>query len=323
MASLRLAGTVARVTELTVLLPWIDHPSVLRGATHDVAVLVYDGSTPPLDVELRAIEFYVPPYMAASQTLELMERMPSLKAVQTLTAGVDNVWPHLPPDVRLYNAAGVHDASTAELVVGLIIAKLRRIDDFARAHETGEWLYGRFDALADKRVLIVGYGNVGRAIEQRLTGFEVEITRVARSARTTDNAQQVHGFAELPALLPFADVVVVVVPQTRDTIGMVDAEFLSRMKDGALLVNAARGPVVVTDDLLAELQTHRLRAALDVTDPEPLPPDHPLWQAPGVLISPHVGGNTSAFLPRAYRLVAAQLRRYVAGEAMLNEVLRP
>ncbi len=323
MTPLGLAGTVARVTEPTIMLPWIDHRTVLGGATDDVGVAVYDGSTPPSDDELRAIEFYVPPYMATAHTFELMGSMPSLRAVQTLTAGVDNVWSHLPPDVRLHNAAGVHDASTAELVVGLIIAKLRRLDDFARAHETGDWLYGRFDALADKRVLIVGYGNVGRAVEQRLGGFEVAITRVARHARTTEDGQEVHGFADLPDLLPSADVVVVVVPQTSDTVGMVDREFLSRMKDGALLVNAARGPVVVTDDLLAELQTQRLRAALDVTDPEPLPSDHPLWHAPGVLISPHVGGNTSAFLPRAYRLVAAQLHRYLAGEEMLNEVLRP
>ncbi len=323
MASLGLAGTVARVTKPTILLPWIDYGTVLVGATDGVGVAVYDGSTPLSNDELRGIEFYVPPSMATAHTLELMERMPSLNTVQTLTAGVDNVWPHLPPGARLYNAAGVHDASTAELVVGLIIAKLRRLDDFARAHETGDWLYGRFDALADKRVLIVGYGNVGRAVEQRLSGFEVDITRVARHVRTTDEGQEVHGFADLPKLLPSADVVVVVVPQTSHTVGMVDGEFLSLMKDGALLVNAARGPVVVTDDLLVELQTRRLRAALDVTDPEPLPSDHPLWHAPGVLISPHVGGNTSAFLPRAYRLVAAQLRRYLAGEAMLNEVLRP
>jgi phosphoglycerate dehydrogenase-like enzyme len=101
---------------------------------------------------------------------------------------------------------------------------------------------------------------------------------------------------------------------------MVDAAFLARMRDGALLVNVARGAVVDTDALLGELSTGRLQAALDVTDPEPLPADHPLWRAPGLLLTPHVGGNTSAFLPRALRLVREQLRRHVAGEPLANIV---
>ena len=305
------------------MLPWSNHRDVLGGVTETLEVAVYDGLDPVHPGEYNKIRFYVPPYMATAHTLEAMRALPSLEVVQTLTAGVDNVWPHLPDGVRLCNAAGVHDASTAELVVGLMIARLRRIDDFARAQESGQWLYGRYDALADKRVLIVGYGNVGRAVEARLRGFEVEVTRVAGTRRTEANGDRIHGITELPGLLPRADVVVLVVPQTPDTVGMVDAAFLARMKDGALLVNAARGPVVVTDALLAEVQAGRLGAALDVTDPEPLPPDHPLWRAPGVLISPHVGGNTTAFLPRAYRLVAEQLRRFLADEPLRNELARP
>jgi phosphoglycerate dehydrogenase-like enzyme len=215
----------------------------------------------------------------------------------------------------------VHDASTAELVVGLIIASLRRIPDFVRAQATGEWRYGRYDALADKTVLIVGYGSVGEAIEQRLGGFEVDVLRVARSARSGE--PRVHGFDDLPRLLPQADVVVLVTPLTEQTRGLVDAAFLARMKPGALIVNAARGPVVVTDDLLAAVRSGRVRAALDVTDPEPLPADHPLWVEPNVLISPHVGGNTSAFLPRAHRLVAEQLQRFAAGQPLLNVMSRP
>ena len=316
-------GTVARMTQPTVMLPWANHHEVLGGVTNGVDVSVYDGVTEPPTDDLSEIRFYVAPYMAGGRAMEIMRELPVLAVVQTLTAGVDHVWPYLPIGVRLHNAAGVHDASTAELVVGLILAKLRRIDDFARAQRSGEWLSGRYDALADKHVLIVGYGNVGRAVDQRLSGFEVDITRVARTPRTTDDAQLVRAFADLPELLPTADVVVLVLPQTPETVGMVDAEFLARMKDGALLVNAGRGPVVVTDALLAELQSGRLRAALDVTDPEPLPADHPLWRAPGVLISPHVGGNSSAFLPRAYRLVADQLRRFLAGETLLNEVAPP
>lgn len=305
-----------------VLLPWADHADVLGGATDGIEVAVYPGDTDPSDDVLARTAFYVPPYMGATHSLELMARMPELRVVQTLTAGVDNVWPYLPAGVALHNAAGVHDASTAELVLGLVLARLRRIDDFARAQESGEWLYGRYDSLADKRVMILGYGNVGRAIEVRLSGFEVDVVRVARTARTTDDGLDVHGFADLDALLPDVDVVIVIVPQTPETTGLVDAAFLARMRPGALLVNAARGPVVVTDDLVEALRTGRVRAALDVTDPEPLPPGHPLWSAPGVLISPHVGGNTTAFLPRAHRLVAAQLRRWRAGEPLDNAMTR-
>ncbi|MET0740221.1 MAG: 2-hydroxyacid dehydrogenase [Candidatus Nanopelagicales bacterium] len=279
-------------------------------------MIVYDGGTDLPD--LGSVEFYVPQYMSGDQVLAVMSRMPKLQVVQTLTAGVDNVWPYLPDGVMLCNARGVHDASTAELVVGLTIAALRRIPDFVRAQARGEWLSGRFEALADKRVLIIGYGSVGRAVERRFAGFEVEVIRVARHAR-----EGVEPFERLGDLLPLADVVVLVCPLTDETRGMVDEAFLARMHDGALLVNAARGPVVVTDALLAEVRTGRLLAALDVTDPEPLPAGHELWRASGVLISPHVGGNTTAFLPRAYRLVSAQLARWADGDPLENVISRP
>jgi phosphoglycerate dehydrogenase-like enzyme len=198
----------------------------------------------------------------------------------------------------------------------LILSSLRGIPEAVRAQDAGTWAGERRTSLADRRVLIVGYGSVGEALEQRLAGFEVaQVVRVARSARAG-----VHAMADLPSLLPDADVVVLIVPMTPDTSGLVDAGFLARMRDGALLVNVARGPVVRTDALLAELTSGRLRAALDVTDPEPLPADHPLWHAPGVLITPHLGGNSTAFLPRAYRLVTEQVRRYVAGEPLLHVV---
>jgi phosphoglycerate dehydrogenase-like enzyme len=209
----------------------------------------------------------------------------------------------------------VHDASTAELAVALILASLRGLPDFVRSAQRGEWDGSRRDSLADRTVLIVGYGSVGRAVERRLAGFECEVRRVARTAR-----DGVEPLDALPALLPLADVVVLTLPMTEETRGMVDATFLSRMHDGALLVNVARGPVVRTDALLSEVTSGRLRAALDVTDPEPLPPDSPLWSCPNVLVSPHVGGNTTAFLPRAVRLVADQLRRYVAGEELRNVI---
>ena len=169
--------------------------------------------------------------------------------------------------------------------------------------------------MADRTVLIVGFGSVGAAVEARLAGFECTVLRVARRAR-----EGVADMSALPDLLPRADVVVLTVPMTDETVGLVDKSFLAAMPDGALLVNVARGPVVVTDALLAELETGRLRAALDVTDPEPLPPGHALWSAPGLLLSPHVGGNTTAFLPRARRLVAEQVRRYCIGESLRNVI---
>jgi phosphoglycerate dehydrogenase-like enzyme len=311
------------MTHGRLLLPWEDYAVVLGTAVEGLDAEVYDGSAPPSPDVLARTTFFVPPYMGSATALELMASMPRLRVVQTLSAGVDNVWAHLPDGVELHNAAGVHDASTAELVVGLILASLRHLDDFARAHETGQWLHARHESLADKQVLIVGYGHVGSAIEARLAGFEVDVVRVARSARTTVDGSEVHGFDELDRLLPEADVVVLIVPQTAQTVGLVDAAFLARMRRGTLLVNAARGPVVVTDDLVTALHAGHVRAALDVTDPEPLPPDHPLWRAPGVLISPHVGGNTSAFLPRAHHLVAAQLRRWRSGEPLANLMTRP
>ena len=235
--------------------------------------------------------------------------------MQTLTAGVDNIRDHIPAGVTLCSGRGIHDASTAELALTLVLASLRGIPEFVRSHDRHEWSPGWRPALADKRVLIVGYGAVGRAVEARLVPFEVEVVRVARSAR-----DGVHPIAALADLLPEADVVVLVVPLTTHTRGLVDAAFLARMKDGALLVNVARGPVVVTDDLVAELRSGRLHAAVDVVDPEPLPADNPLWEVPNLLISPHVGGASSAMWPRAHRLVRDQLHRFAAGEPLENVV---
>ncbi|MFF2655172.1 2-hydroxyacid dehydrogenase [Streptomyces sp. NPDC058045] len=269
--------------------------------------------------------FYGVPYLKPGDVKSRpLARMPRLEVVQTLTAGVDDMLAHralLPPGVRLCNARGVHEASTAELALTLTLAALRGIPDFVRAQDKGEWRSSFRPALADRSVLVLGYGAIGEAVEDRLAPFEVaRVVRVARSPRTTERGP-VHAVAELPSLLPEMDVVIVTTPLTEATRGLVGADFLARMKDGALLVNVARGPVVDTDALLAEATAGRLCAALDVTDPEPLPPEHPLWQAPGVLISPHVGGPTSAFRPRARRLLAAQVTRWAAGEPVHHVVL--
>ncbi|MFE4370638.1 2-hydroxyacid dehydrogenase [Streptomyces sp. NPDC056835] len=269
--------------------------------------------------------FYAVPYMKGPKiAIRPLAAMTSVRVVQTLSAGIDHVAPalgSLPAGVRLCNAKGVHEASTAELTLALILASLRGIPGFVTGQQREEWRSGFYPALADKSVLIVGYGSIGAAIEDRLAPFEcARVVRVARSARTTERGA-VRAFTDLPELLPDADVVILSTPLTEGTRGLAGAEFLARMKDDALLVNVARGAVVDTTALLAETGSGRIRAALDVTDPEPLPAGHPLWHAPGVLISPHVGGSTSAFLPRVKRLLAGQLTLFAAGEEPRNLVL--
>ncbi|MGP3688637.1 2-hydroxyacid dehydrogenase [Streptomyces sp. IBSNAI002] len=269
--------------------------------------------------------FYVTPYMKSpAVTVRPLAAMPAVEVVQTLTAGTDHILGGLGglrPGVRLCNAAGVHTASTAELALALTLASLRGIPGMVRGQDREEWRFGVYDALADKSVLIVGYGSIGSAVEDRLAPFECgRISRVARSARTAPRGP-VHALADLPELLPGADVVILTTPLTDATRGLAGAGFLARMKDGALLVNVARGPVVDTKSLLAEVESGRLRAALDVTDPEPLPAGHPLWHAPNVLITPHVGGSSTAFEPRAKRLLARQLTRFAAGDPVEHTVL--
>jgi phosphoglycerate dehydrogenase-like enzyme len=278
-----------------------------------VDVRAPDGS--PLPPSAAEVEFYVPPFFPAPEAVVAMAQMPKLKVVQTMTAGVDRVRPPVPPGAVLCNARGVHDASTAEWVVGAAISSLRQFPNFATEQAAGRWSYRFTDCLAGKTVLIVGYGSIGQAVERRLAGFDVEVRRVARSAR--DGVSPV---SDLPAMLPGADVVILLAPVTPETVGMVDARFLAAMKDGALLINAARGVLVVTDDLVAEVSSGRLSAAMDVTEPEPLPPGHPLWLLPNVLITPHVGASTPYSGLMAVRFVREQAARYVAGQPLANVI---
>jgi phosphoglycerate dehydrogenase-like enzyme len=285
-------------------LPWEDPDSFLGGVPAGFDVEYYAGGDRP--PSLDSVEFYVPSYMGSSG-LAIIKEMPALKVVQTQTAGYENFLPHLGAGVTLCNARGVHDASTAELAVGLILASYRRLPRAVKDQERGVWPSSYVemdDSLADRTVLILGYGSIGEALERRLDGFECEVIRVARRPR-----EGVSPITDLPELLPKADVVVLLTPATDETRGMVDAKFLSQLKDGALLVNVARGVIVNTDALIAELTAGRISAALDVTDPEPLPAGHPLWSAPNVLINPHRGGASTAFEPRVARLVRAQLER--------------
>jgi phosphoglycerate dehydrogenase-like enzyme len=298
------------VTDPLVWLPF--DPAELGEAPAGLRYEVVD-PTDHVPGSVGEVEFYVPPYQVGARVGEALPRMTSLRVVQTMTAGVDNLRGKIPDGVTLCNGRGIHDTSTAELTLALTLAGLRGLPRFVRQQQAQEWRGGFEESLADKRVLLVGHGSVGSAIEARLRPFECEVVPVARRAR-----EGVHAIEELPGLLPDADVVILIVPLTDATRGLVDAEFLASMKRGALLVNVARGPVVVTDDLVEALEDDRIRAALDVTDPEPLPAGHPLWSAPNLLISPHVGGASSAMWPRAHRLVREQLERFAAGEPLIN-----
>ncbi|HTQ89529.1 MAG TPA: 2-hydroxyacid dehydrogenase [Streptosporangiaceae bacterium] len=293
----------------------------LNGIPAGLELDFYRAEGDKLPGTIDEVAFYVLPYMKGPDVLARAAEMPRLQVVQTLTAGYEEFLPLVPPGVTLCNAAGLHDTSTAELAVALALASGRHLDDFARNQPAGTWRFEFGRALADQRVLIVGYGHIGRAIEHRLDGFEVaSITRVARQART--GPPPVHPIEDLHRLLPQADVTFLIAPHTPQTEGMIGTAELALLPDGALLVNVARGKLVDTDALVAALETRRIRAALDVTDPEPLPPGHPLWRQPGALISPHVGGASTAFFPRADRLIAAQLNRFVAGQPLEN-IVRP
>ncbi len=268
------------------------------------------------------IRLAVMPYMTRLPVSEVTVGLSALEVLQIQSAGYENFLEGLPSGVALCNAAGVHDASTAELALTLTLASIRRVPEFVLAQSRSTWLPPRVDpALADRRVLVLGYGHVGRAVVRRLLPFEVTVTAVASRPRAGDDlVDAVHGIDELPELAENADVLVVIVPLTESTRGIVDGALLSRLPDGALVVNVARGAVVDTDALVAECSGGRLHAALDVTDPEPLPPDHPLWTIPGVLISPHVGGATEAMRPRAEALIRRQVLALRDGERPLNVV---
>jgi phosphoglycerate dehydrogenase-like enzyme len=266
----------------------------------------------------------VPPEAAKAQVLipgkhppgdRLWRTLPNLKLIQLLSAGAEDWVGKVPDGVLLSTCRGAHGGSTAEWVVAALLSMYRKLDVFATAQREGRWERQTADTLQGKRVLVVGAGDLGRHLRRRLEPFDARCTMVGMTAR-----EGVHGGRELPGLLELHDVVVLMVPLTSRTRGMVDAGFLARMRDGAVLVNVSRGAVVVTDALVAELTTGRLRAALDVTDPEPLPEGHPLWSAPGLLLTPHIAGDVPDTNERATAAVTDQLVRVLTGEPLRNVV---
>lgn len=288
------------------------------GAVPDGVELVeWDMAGPPPAAD---IDIVVPPYMGGTGPLAALNGV-AARLVQSQSIGYDGVADALPAGNVFANAVSVHETSTAELAVALMLASQRGLPEFVRSAGRGTWEPLRRESLADRTVLIVGYGGVGKAIEERLRGFETTVVRVASRARE-DAGGHVHGIDELPSLLPQADIVVVGVPLNEATTHLIDNGFLSLLQDGALVVNVSRGAVADTDALLDHASRGRLRLALDVTDPEPLPDGHPLFALPNVIVTPHVGGASSAMMPRMARLLRSQAERMLRGEEPLNVVVR-
>ena len=296
----------------SVVLPSERMRDRLAARLGDAAVTVWRPGQP--GAPTAPVDLLVLPYMIPARELRQLDGLP-IALVQSQTLGYDGVGANLPSGIAYCNATDVHEGSTAELALGLILAAQRGIPDAVRSAAHGVWDHRRRPGLAGKRMLLIGVGGVGTEIVTRVAPFGVDLDLVARTAR-----HGVHGMASLPELLPRADIVVIAVPLVDETRRLVDAGFLAAMRDGALLVNVSRGEVVDTEALVAERREGRLRAALDVTDPEPLPPQHPLWTLPGIVITPHVGGDTDAMDDRVDTVVVEQLRRVRVGARPLNLV---
>jgi phosphoglycerate dehydrogenase-like enzyme len=291
------------------------HAQRLVGDVPGVETIVWNGSEqrPP---RLECTEFLVGSYTTGPLDAGSFALMPQLTVLQLISAGVDSWLPALPAGITVCNGRGVHGQSTAEIAVTLLLSQVRSIPRFVRQQAAGMWVPGARDGIAEKNVLMVGAGDIGTRVSATLQTMGATVTLMGRTAR-----DGVVGLDELPALLPTQDAVVLAVPLTEQTRGMVDSGFLAAMKDRAVLVNVGRGPTVVTEALYPDLRSGRLTVALDVVDPEPLPSEHPLWRTPNVLLTPHVGGGTEGWDRRGYQLVREQLERWATGQPLENVVI--
>jgi phosphoglycerate dehydrogenase-like enzyme len=281
----------------------------------DLDVLVWDGDGPP-PPDAAEIEFLVPRYALQPWSPAQLAQLPRLRVIQVLTAGVEPWLDRVPPGAVLCSARGLHGGTTAEIAVAGILSHLRELPRFAAQQARHEWDRHFTTTLRGRQVLVLGAGEIGRRVAEVARIFDASATVVGRTAR-----EGVHALADVPHLLPTADIVVVALPNTPETTGLVDAAFLAALPDGALVVNVARGALLDTDALLTELTAGRLYAFLDVVDVEPLPSDHPLWSAPNVVITPHIGGGASGWEQVADRIVRAQVERYLAGKELANVVV--
>ena len=305
------------IPKLVVSVPTQELADSLQPELDDVEMLVWDMESPP---PRDALDIVVPPYMSMSTVIPRLVEVRT-RLVQSQSIGYEGIEQHLPPGHVFANASSVHETSTAELALALALAAQRRIPTYVRAQDEHRWAPEFSQSLADRRILLLGYGGVGKAVAARLAPFEVELTVVASRARIEDG-MPVHSVDELPGLLPSAEILLVTLPGGESTKHIVDDAVLSALPDGALVVNVGRGPLIDTDALVDHVRRGRIRSALDVTDPEPLPEDHPLWSLPGSLVVPHIGGASSAMKPRTVRLIRTQIDRMLAGEPPLNVVYK-
>jgi phosphoglycerate dehydrogenase-like enzyme len=300
---------------IKVWIPEAGSATLLAALPDGMTADVWNGGEPLPDSADEVEVIVLPPTGVPAERLRELAGLPRLRVIQLMSAGAERAVPFVPPGVTLATARGGPDPSVAEWIVSVVLAQARQLPRFMATQQAARWDFAFSRALAGQTALIVGYGSIGAATEALLSPFGVTVERIARRPRAGVSTMD-----DLPAALGRADIVILLVPVTPATRGLVDARFLGLMRDHALLVNAARGPVVDTDALLAELRSGRLRAAIDVTDPEPLPDGHPLWSAPGLLITPHVAGATSLALQRIQGIVSDQLARYAAGEPLHNVV---
>ncbi len=300
---------------MVLLVSEVIAPELLQGFPDEVEVAYLPKEAPLSEKALQA-EFAVAPYgSGAKRFFAELPRLRHLKVVQTLTAGVDWILPHLPPGIVLCDAAGVHDIPVSEWIVAAVLGAIKRFPEFRDAQREQRWAYRWVEDLEGSTVLFLGYGSIARATEKRLVPFEVGFIRVARTAR-----EGVHSIDELPGLLPLADVVINLLPHTPQTHQLVGAQHFALMKPGVLFVNAGRGKTVDQAALVEAIRAQRVRLVTDVTDPEPLPEGHPLWSLPEVFLTPHMAGSTPKLFERGFRLVHQQVARYVRGEPLQNVV---
>ena len=265
--------------------------------------------------DLSNISIYVPRYMGGVKALSYMEKMPNLQLLQLLMAGYDDAIAFMKDGQKLCNARGVHDFSTSELAISMILAHFKNHAEFAHHQTLGTWHHKTAGSLYGKRIAIVGAGSIGSKLASMLSIFETQVDLFASYAR-----EKIKCIDDLSANAHLYDCIVLVVPLTDTTRNLIDKKILGAMKDGSLIVNVARGPVINTQDLMDELSKGRISAALDVTDPEPLPNDHPLWSMPNCQIIPHVGGDSEAFEPQARKYLEQQFAEIAQALPLRNEI---